>query len=84
MAANVLAHVADPKGVLYGVNHLLAGDGVFVIEVPYLVKMLLATRVLQKAFNTESFLKPYMKSLRFYALLKKGNVNGRRYSLHLY
>ena len=40
LATNVLAHVADLEGFLRGVNHLLANDGVFVIEVPYLVDML--------------------------------------------
>ena len=40
LATNVLAHVADLEGFLRGVNHLLADDGVFVIEVPYLVDML--------------------------------------------
>lgn len=40
LGTNVLAHVADLEGFLRGVNHLLADDGVFVIEVPYLVDML--------------------------------------------
>ncbi len=40
LGTNVLAHVADLEGFLRGVNHLLANDGVFVIEVPYLVDML--------------------------------------------
>lgn len=40
LATNVLAHVADLEGFLCGVNHLLASDGVFVIEVPYLVNTL--------------------------------------------
>ncbi len=40
LGTNVFAHVADLEGLLRGVNHLLASDGVFVIEVPYLVDML--------------------------------------------
>lgn len=40
LGTNVLAHVADLEGFLRGVNHLLSDDGVFVIEVPYLVDML--------------------------------------------
>lgn len=40
LATNVLAHVADLESLLRGVNRLLASDGVFVIEVPYLVDML--------------------------------------------
>jgi novobiocin biosynthesis protein NovU/D-mycarose 3-C-methyltransferase len=40
LATNVFAHVADLEGFLRGVNHLLDSDGVFVIEVPYLLDML--------------------------------------------
>ncbi len=39
-AANVFAHVHDLGDLLRGVNCLLADDGVFVIEVPYLVDMI--------------------------------------------
>jgi len=39
-ATNVFAHVADLEGFTRGVTHLLAEDGIFAIEVPYLVDML--------------------------------------------
>ncbi len=39
-AANVFAHVHDLNSLLHGVNYLLDKDGVFAIEVPYLVDML--------------------------------------------
>ncbi len=39
-AANVLAHVNDPEDFLSGVTSLLDEDGIFVIEVPYLVDLL--------------------------------------------
>lgn len=35
-AHNVLAHVADLHGVVAGVEHLLADDGIAIFEVPYL------------------------------------------------
>ncbi len=35
-AHNVLAHAADVHGVLAGIEHLLADDGIAIIEVPYL------------------------------------------------
>jgi len=40
LATNVFAHVHDLGNLLRGINCLLADDGVFVIEVPYLVDML--------------------------------------------
>lgn len=40
LATNVFAHVADLDDFLNGVTHLLAQDGVFIIEIPYLVDML--------------------------------------------
>ena len=40
LATNVFAHVADLEGFVRGVTHLLADDGIFAIEVPYLVDML--------------------------------------------
>lgn len=40
LATNVFAHVHDLEGFLRGVNCLLADDGIFVIEVPYLVDLL--------------------------------------------
>lgn len=40
LATNVFAHVHDLSSFLGGVTHLLADDGVFIIEVPYLVDML--------------------------------------------
>ena len=39
-AANVFAHIYDLSDVLHGVNHLLADDGIFVVEVPYLVDLI--------------------------------------------
>lgn len=39
-ATNVFAHVHDLESLLRGVNYLLADDGVFTIEVPYLVDLL--------------------------------------------
>jgi len=58
LATNVLAHVADLEGFLRGVNHLLADDGVFVIEVPYLVDML----------NRVEFDTIYHEHLRYFAV----------------
>jgi hypothetical protein len=40
LATNVFAHATDLEDFLHGVNHLLAQDGVFIIEFPYLVDML--------------------------------------------
>ena len=40
LARHVMAHVDDVRGVLRGIDHLLAPDGVFVLEVPYLGDLL--------------------------------------------
>jgi len=40
LATNVFAHVHDLEDLLRGVSCLLADDGIFAIEVPYLVDML--------------------------------------------
>jgi SAM-dependent methyltransferase len=40
LANNVLAHVADLRGFVDGVAQLLKGDGVFVVEVPYLLDLI--------------------------------------------
>lgn len=40
LATNVFAHVHDLEDFLRGINCLLADDGIFVIEVPYLVDLL--------------------------------------------
>lgn len=47
VSTNVLAHVPDPVGVLRGVAHLLAPDGVYVNESPSLRQM-----VAQNEFDT--------------------------------
>jgi len=39
-ATNVVAHINDLDDLLKGVSHLLKEDGVFVMEVPYLVDLL--------------------------------------------
>ena len=39
-ATNIFAHVDNLESVICGVNHLLTNDGVFVIEVPYLLNLL--------------------------------------------
>jgi len=39
LANNVLAHIDDLAGVLEGVEAVLAPDGVFVVEVPYLLDL---------------------------------------------
>lgn len=39
-STNVFAHVDDLESLLYGVSHLLAKNGIFVTEVPYLLDML--------------------------------------------
>lgn len=39
LGTNVFAHVGDLDSVLRGVTHLLADDGMFVIEFPYLLDM---------------------------------------------
>lgn len=39
-ATNVIAHTNDLDKLLKGVSHLLKDDGVFIIEVPYLVDLL--------------------------------------------
>jgi SAM-dependent methyltransferase len=44
-ANNVLAHIDDLHEVLRAVDVLLAADGVFVVEVPYLVDLLAETQV---------------------------------------
>jgi SAM-dependent methyltransferase len=40
LARHVVAHVDDLRGLLRGIDHLLAADGVFVVEVPYLGDLL--------------------------------------------
>ena len=40
LANNVLAHVADLRGFVDGVAQLLKEDGVFVVEVPYLLDLI--------------------------------------------
>ncbi|MDD2777326.1 MAG: class I SAM-dependent methyltransferase [Methanocellales archaeon] len=40
LATNVFAHVDDLENILRGVNHLLSNNGVFIIEVPYLLNLL--------------------------------------------
>ena len=40
LATNVFAHVHDLEDFLRGISCLLADDGIFVIEVPYLIDML--------------------------------------------
>lgn len=39
-ANNAFAHIDDSRGVIEGVKKLLSNDGVFIIEVPYLVDFL--------------------------------------------
>ena len=39
-ANNVMAHVPDPNGVVAGMEHVLADDGVAVIETPYVRDMI--------------------------------------------
>lgn len=39
-ATNVFAHVDDLESILRGINRLLSNNGVFIIEVPYLVNLL--------------------------------------------
>jgi len=43
IGTNVFAHINDLDGILKAVNILLARDGIFVIEVPYLVDLLSKT-----------------------------------------
>ena len=40
LATNVFAHVDNLENILNGINYLLSKDGVFVIEVPYLINLL--------------------------------------------
>lgn len=40
LARHVVAHVDDLRGLLRGIDHLLAPEGVFVLEVPYLGDLL--------------------------------------------
>ncbi|MDI6640084.1 MAG: methyltransferase domain-containing protein [Methanocellales archaeon] len=40
LATNVFAHVDDLESFLRGINHLLSNDGIFIIEVPYLLNLL--------------------------------------------
>jgi novobiocin biosynthesis protein NovU/D-mycarose 3-C-methyltransferase len=40
LARHVVAHVDDLRGLLRGIDHVLAPDGVFVLEVPYLGDLL--------------------------------------------
>jgi SAM-dependent methyltransferase len=39
-ATNVFAHVDNLENILYGIDYLLSKEGVFVIEVPYLINLL--------------------------------------------
>jgi len=39
-ATNVFAHADNLESILRGVNHLLSNEGVFIIEVPYLLNLL--------------------------------------------
>jgi novobiocin biosynthesis protein NovU/D-mycarose 3-C-methyltransferase len=58
LARHVVAHVDDLRGLLRGVDHLLAPDGVFVLEVPYLGDLLA-----QREFDTI-----YHEHLSYFAL----------------
>jgi len=40
LATNVFAHLDNLENILYGIDYLLSKDGVFVIEVPYLINLL--------------------------------------------
>lgn len=40
LATNVFAHVDNLENILYGIDYLLSKDGLFVIEVPYLINLL--------------------------------------------
>lgn len=40
LATNVFAHVDNLEDILYGIDYLLSKDGVFIIEVPYLINLL--------------------------------------------
>ena len=40
LATNVFAHVDNLENILYGIDYLLLKDGVFIIEVPYLINLL--------------------------------------------
>jgi len=40
-ATNVFAHADDLNGILHGVDALLSDDGIFVVEVPYLLNLLI-------------------------------------------
>ena len=40
LATNVFAHVDNLESLVHGVTHLLSNDGVFIIEVPYLLNLL--------------------------------------------
>lgn len=40
LATNVFAHIDNLEDILYGIDYLLSKDGVFIIEVPYLINLL--------------------------------------------
>lgn len=58
LGTNVFAHASDLDGFLNGVTHLLAEDGVFIVEFPYLVDML----------NKLEFDTIYHEHLRYFAI----------------
>jgi C-methyltransferase C-terminal domain/Methyltransferase domain len=71
-ANNVLAHIADLNGVVAGMCHLLAEDGVAVIEVPYVKDM-----IDQTEFDTI-----YHEHLCYFSLTAL-NALFRRHNLYL-
>jgi SAM-dependent methyltransferase len=58
LARHVVAHVDDLRGLLRGITHFLAPDGVFVLEVPYLGDL-----VAEREFDTI-----YHEHLSYFAL----------------
>ncbi|UZE92310.1 MAG: class I SAM-dependent methyltransferase [Methanosarcinales archaeon] len=58
LATNVFAHVDNLESFLHGINHLLSKNGVFIIEVPYLLNLL----------NNTEFDTIYHEHLSYFAL----------------
>lgn len=80
-ATNVLAHVNDLENFLGGVTCLLADDGIFVIEVPYLVDLLdkLEFDTIYHEHLSYFALRPLV---RFFARFDMGILKVKRISVH--
>ena len=79
IAVNVIYHILDLHGVVWGIDHLLKSSGVLVFEEPYLGDMIENTAYDQiydehvYIFAAQSFINIFKKYDLFYVLILKSN-----------